>query len=92
MAKAAFASYNAPVMVELPPWIPLVVGVLVVAFGAYRMRLAFRSQEAEERARERGGLYGMARRTHFLVGLVYLLMGAMLVASAFGVHILPKGK
>ena len=79
-------------MVSLPPWIPLVIGLLVVAFGAYRMRLAFRSPDEDERARARGGLYGMARRTHFLVALVYLIMGAMLVLSAFGVHILPKGK
>ncbi len=79
-------------MVQLPPWIPFVVGVLVVAFGAYRMRLAFRSPEDDERARQRGGLYGMARRTHFLVALVYLIMGAMLIASAFGVHFLPRGK
>jgi hypothetical protein len=79
-------------MVSLPPWIPLVIGLLVVAFGAFRMRLAFRSPDADEEARKRGGLYGMSRRTHFLVALVYLIMGAMLVASAFGVHIFPKGK
>jgi hypothetical protein len=79
-------------MVALPPWIPLVVGLLVVAFGAFRMRLAFRSSEADEKAREKGGLYGMGRRTHFLVALVYLIMGVMLIMSAFGVHIFPKGK
>ena len=77
-------------MVSLPPWIPFVIGLLVVAFGAYRMRLAFRSSEDEERARAKGGLYGMARRTHFLVALVYLIMGTMLVLSAFGVRILPR--
>jgi len=77
-------------MVSLPPWVPFVVGLLVVSFGAYRMRLAFRSPEDDERARAKGGLYGMARRTHFLVALVYLIMGTMLVLSAFGVRILPR--
>ena len=78
--------------VSLPPWIPFVIGTLVVLFGAYRMRLAFRSREDDERARARGGLYGMHKRTHFLVAVVYLLMGAALIASAFGFQILPKGK
>jgi hypothetical protein len=79
-------------MLQLPPWIPLLVGVLVVAFGAYRMRLAFRSPEDDERAKARGGLYGLGKRTHFLVAVVYLIMGAMLIASAFGFHLFPKGR
>jgi hypothetical protein len=79
-------------MVSLPPWIPLVIGLLVVAFGAFRMRLAFRSSAADEEAKKRGGLYGMGKRTHFLVALVYLIMGVMLILGAFGVHIFPKGK
>jgi hypothetical protein len=77
-------------MVSLPPWIPLVIGLLVIAFGAYRARLAFRSQEEDEAAKRRGGLYGMARRTHFLFALVYVIMGLMLVLSAFGVQIMPS--
>ena len=79
-------------MVSLPPWIPLVIGLLVLAFGAFRMRLAFRSSDADEEARKRGGLYGMGKRTHFLFSCVYLIMGVMLVLSAFGVHIFPKVK
>ena len=79
-------------MVSLPPWIPFVIGTLVVLFGAYRIRIAFRSPEEDEKARARGGLYAMRRRTHVLVGIVYLLMGAALVLSAFGVEFLPKVK
>jgi hypothetical protein len=79
-------------MVSLPPWIFLVVGLLVTVFGAYRIRLAFRNADDDERARRQGGLYGMGKRTHFLVGLVYILMGVGLVLGALGVHILPTGK
>jgi hypothetical protein len=79
-------------MLSLPPWVFLAIGSIVIIFGAYRMRLAFRSQEDDERAKQRGGLYGMGRRTHFLVGVVYILMGLALVLGAFGVHVLPTGK
>lgn len=69
---------------RVPVWLTLGVALLVCVFGAYRIRLAFRSDEADERARARKGLYAMGRRTHFLVGLVYLLLGAALVATSFG--------
>jgi uncharacterized membrane protein HdeD (DUF308 family) len=74
-------------MLSLPPWVPLLVGVLVIVFGLYRLRLSFRSPDEDQRARERGGMYGFPRRTHLLFGIVYLLMGGMLVASAFGVKL-----
>jgi hypothetical protein len=95
MAKAASASYNARVMaVALPPWVPFVIGLLVFTFGAYRIRLAFRKPEVDEEARKRGGLYGMGKRTHFLVGVVYIIGGVMLILWAFGIdlrHVLPGG-
>jgi hypothetical protein len=69
---------------RVPVWLTLGVAVLVCVFGAYRMRLAFRSDEEDERARSRKGLYAMSRRTHFLVGVIYLLLGAALIATSFG--------
>ena len=69
---------------RVPVWLTLGVAFLVCAFGAYRVRLAFRSDEADERARARKGLYAMGRRTHLLIGVVYLLLGAALVATTFG--------
>jgi hypothetical protein len=69
---------------RVPVWLTLGVAVLVCVFGAYRMRLAFRSDEEDERARSRKGLYAMGRRTHLLVGIVYLLLGAALIATSFG--------
>jgi len=69
---------------RVPVWLTLGVALLVCVFGAYRIRLAFRSDAEDQRARERKGLYAMGRRTHFLVGLIYLLLGGALVATSFG--------
>ena len=58
---------------RLPVWLTLGVALLVCLFGLYRIRIAFRSDEEDQRSRERKGLYAMGRRTHFLIGIVYLL-------------------
>jgi len=71
---------------RLPVWLTLGVALLVCVFGAYRIRIAFRSDEDDERARTRKGLYAMRRRTHFLIGVIYLLLGGALVATSFGWH------
>ena len=69
---------------RVPVWLTLAVAFLVCLFGAYRIRLGFRSDEEDRRARERKGLYAMGRRTHFLIGVIYLLLGGALVATSFG--------
>jgi len=70
--------------VRIPAWLTLAVSALVIFFGVYRIRLAFRSRDADDRARARGGLFGMARQTQLLIGVVYVLLGAGLVATTFG--------
>lgn len=69
---------------RVPVWLTLGFAALVCVFGIYRIRIAFRSDEEDERARARKGLYAMARRTHFLIGVIYLLLGGALVATSFG--------
>jgi hypothetical protein len=69
---------------HIPIWLTLGVALLVIVFGVYRIRIAMRSDEEDARAKSRKGLYAMGRRTHLLVGIVYLLLGAGLVATAFG--------
>jgi hypothetical protein len=69
---------------RIPVWLTLGVAILVIVFGVHRIRLSFRSAEEEARARQRKGLYAMGRRTHRLIGIVYLLLGAALVATTFG--------
>ena len=69
---------------RVPVWLTLGVALLVCLFGAYRIRLGFRSDEDDQRAREKKGLYAMGRRTHFLIGVIYILLGGALVATSFG--------
>ena len=69
---------------RVPVWLTLGIAALVVIFGVYRIRLGFRSDEDDARAKARKGLYGLGRRTHFLIGIVYLLLGAALIATSFG--------
>ena len=69
---------------KIPVWLTLSVAILVIVFGLYRIRLAFRNKTQEEQARMRGGLYGMPRRTQLLIGIVYLMLGAALVGTSFG--------
>lgn len=69
---------------RVPVWLTLGIAALVVIFGVYRMRMAFRSDDEDTRAKARKGLYAMGRRTHFLIGIVYLLLGGALVATSFG--------
>lgn len=72
-------------MPRLPVWLVVTVGALVIIFGLFRMRLALRSKEESESAREKGGMFGYPRRTHALFGAVYVLMGVLLLLGAMGV-------
>jgi hypothetical protein len=72
-------------MPSLPVWLVVLVGVVVTLFGLFRMRLAMRSKEDEERARRQGGMFAYPRRTHVLFGIVYIAMGVMLILGAMGV-------
>ena len=69
---------------RVPVWLTLGVASLVIIFGAYRLRLAFRRDDGAEPEKARRGLYGMGRRTHLLIGAVYLILGGALVATSFG--------
>jgi len=69
---------------RIPVWLTLAVAILVILFGAHRIRLSFRSEEDETRARQRKGLYGMGRRSHRVIGVIYLLLGAALIGATFG--------
>jgi hypothetical protein len=71
-------------MLRLPIWLTLGIAALVIIFGVYRISLARRSDEDEARAQKRKGLYGMGRRTHLLIGIIYLMLGGGLVAASFG--------
>jgi hypothetical protein len=69
---------------RIPVWLTLAVAILVILFGAHRIRLSFRSEADGPRARPRKGLYSMSRRSHRVIGAVYLLLGAALIGATFG--------
>jgi hypothetical protein len=71
-------------MLVVPLWLSLLVAAVVITFGLYRIRLALRSAEEDEKARSKKGLYALPRRTHFLFGILYLLLGAFVIATGFG--------
>jgi hypothetical protein len=77
---------------RLPLWLTLLCAAMVILWGAYRIKLGLRSAEAEARARQRGGLFGLPRTTHVLVGVVYILMGGGLAAIALGWDPLARGR
>jgi uncharacterized iron-regulated membrane protein len=68
---------------RVPVWLTLGVALLVCVFGLYRIRLALRKDATREPGKK-PGLYSMARRTHALIGIVYLLLGGALIATSFG--------
>ena len=71
---------------HVPPWLTIGVALLVIAFGLYRLRLALKPADPDPTKKPLlgGGFYKMNSRTHLLVGVVYLLLGAALIATSFG--------
>jgi hypothetical protein len=76
--------------VRIPPWLTILIAVVVLAFGVFRISLALRKPvPGEDGVAPRGGLFGsglyrMSPRIHLLVGVVYLLLGGALFAASFG--------
>jgi len=71
--------------VRIPVWLTLGIAALVIIFGAYRIYLATRPATDEESdGPPRRGFYRMSKRTHLFVGVIYLLLGAGLIATSFG--------
>ena len=69
---------------RVPMWLTLSVGLLVLVWGAFRVRIGLRNDVEQEEAEQRRGLYALPRRTHLLLGVVYMIMGGMLIATSFG--------
>ncbi|HEY0191830.1 MAG TPA: hypothetical protein VGC42_11965 [Kofleriaceae bacterium] len=69
---------------RVPVWLTLGVALLVCAFGLYRIWLAARPEIERADDRPRRGMYAMRKRTHLLIGVVYLLLGGALIATSFG--------
>jgi hypothetical protein len=73
--------------VHVPQWLTIGVAVLVILFGSYRISLALRKPDPEGTERKSimgGGFYRMSPRVHAAVGIIYLALGAALIATSFG--------
>ena len=66
----------------VPPFVTFTVAACVIAFGCYRLFLVF-TVDAETLTK-RKGLYGMSKGRHTFYGILYLALGAMLIAGALG--------
>jgi len=71
---------------RVPTWLTIGIALVVCGFGLYRIRLASRPDKAadEDQGRTRRGFYAMGKRTHFLIGVIYLLLGGALIATSYG--------
>jgi len=76
-------------LVRIPVWLTFLVAGLVLLFGLYRIRLAMKATDAVpevdgDPAPPRRGIYNMSRRSHLMVGIIYILLGGALIATSFG--------
>ena len=72
---------------NVPPWLLVVVAIWVIAFGLFRFYLARERRREPEPDRpnfRQKGFYAQSPRRHAVFGVLYLLMGGVLIAMAFG--------
>jgi hypothetical protein len=67
---------------RIPVWLTLGIAALVHGFGIYRLFLAFRKQGEVDPPKR--GFYGMGKRAHLTIGVLYVLLGLGLFATSFG--------
>ena len=72
---------------RIPVWLTLGFAAVIAVYGIYRMTLAFRTAQTDTQPPPpigRLGFRALSRRTHFLMGLIYLLLSGSLIATTFG--------
>lgn len=69
---------------RVPSWLAFIIAGAVILFGIYRLYLAFGGPSDEDRQQHRRGLYAMSRFQHGLIGVLFLLVGGSLLATALG--------
>jgi hypothetical protein len=72
--------------VRVPVWLTLGFAIILMVWGAYRIRLGLKkpAPDVEGQRVMGGGLARMNPRTHLLLGAVYILFGVALIATSFG--------
>lgn len=67
---------------RIPVWLTIAAAILVAGFGAFRIYVSFRKDDPQGPPAR--GFYRMGKRMHLFVGLVYIALGAALMATSFG--------
>jgi len=70
--------------IALPPLFFYAIGTLLVVFGALRTIMLGR-RRADRELTEETPERAKARKRHFAMGIVWVLMGAFLIASTAGI-------
>jgi hypothetical protein len=73
--------------VRVPVWLTLGIAILLIVWGAFRLRLGLKKRAPETEAGGKvmgGGFARMNPRTHVVLGVVYILFGIALTATSFG--------
>lgn len=71
----------------IPRWLLFLVAAWVIAFGLFRIYIALRRPRQLSPQRPdymQKGMFARSPRTHVLFGVVYLVLGAFLIATGFG--------
>ena len=76
-------------MHAVPTWLTVGFATFLLAFGAYRIWYATRPMPhdpdaAAPRSLLGGGMSRIGKRTHLLIGIVYVIGALLLVAMSFG--------
>jgi hypothetical protein len=74
---------------KIPQWVPFLVAAWVIAFGLLRLRIATKKEDPDSNKPNyrKSGYYARSKRSHLLFGIVYILMGAYLIAMGFGYQV-----
>jgi hypothetical protein len=73
--------------VRIPAWLILGFSIVLIVFGLYRIRIATKKvapEAADQASVMGGGFYKMNPRTHLFMGILYVALGAVMLATSFG--------
>ncbi len=71
---------------RVPVWLTFAIALVVMGFGLYRLWLSTRTPVVDPHTSQRRqrGMYAMSKRAHLVVGLLYVALGGVLIATALG--------
>lgn len=74
---------------SIPRWVVFLVAFWVICFGVFRLYIAATKNKREQKDRpsfRKRGMYAKSRRSHLVLGTLYVLMGGVLISMGLGVQ------